>query len=95
VQVHGNAKLVPSSRLLLVRRVLEESWKVADVAAAQGVSERTVYRWLARWRGGDHRLVDRSSAPQRVARRTPPAVQKLIEQLRRLCWTSTRIAFPR
>lgn len=92
MQVHGNAKLVPSTRLLLVRRVLEESWKVSDVAAAQGVSERTVYRWLARWRAGDHRLLDRSSAPKRVPRRTPRSVEALIERLRRLRWTSTRIA---
>lgn len=55
MQVHANAKLVPSTRRLLVRRVLEEHWKVADVAAALGISERTVYRWLARWRGGDRR----------------------------------------
>jgi transposase len=84
VRLHGNAKLVPSTRLLLVRRVLEENWKVADAATAQCVSERTVYRWLARWRAGDRRLVDRSSAPTRVPRRTPRAVEELIERLRRL-----------
>jgi len=72
--------------------VLEERWKVADAAAAQGVSERTAYRWLARWRAGDRRLVDRSSAPKRVPRRTPAAVEALIERLRRLRMTSTRIA---
>jgi transposase InsO family protein len=92
VQVHANAKLVPSTRLLLVRRVREEHWKVAEVAAAFGISERTVYRWLARWRAGDRDLVDRSSAPKRVPRRTPRAVEALIEQFRRLRMTSTRIA---
>jgi len=92
VQLHGNAKLVPSMRLLLVRRVLEERWKVADVAAAFEISERTVYRWVARWRAGDRRLLDRSSAPKRVPRRTPRAVEALIERLRRLRMTSTRIA---
>jgi transposase InsO family protein len=92
VQIHGNAKLVPSARLLLVQRVLEERWKVADAAAAFAISERTVYRWLARWRAGDRELFDRSSAPKRVPRRTPRAVEALIEQLRRLRMTSTRIA---
>jgi transposase InsO family protein len=92
VQLHANAKLVPSSRLLLVQRVLEERWKIADVAAAFGISERTVYRWLARWRAGDHELVDRSSAPKRVPRRTPARIEALIEKLRRLRMTSTRIA---
>ena len=52
MQIHGNAKLVPSTRVLLVRRVVEDHEKVADVAAGFGVSERTAYRWLARWRGG-------------------------------------------
>jgi transposase InsO family protein len=79
-------------RLLLVRRVLEESWSVGEVAAAFAISERTVYRWLARWRAGDRSLVDRSSAPRRVPGRTPRALESLIEHLRRLRWTSTRIA---
>jgi transposase InsO family protein len=92
VHLHANAKLVPSSRRLLVARVLEEHWKVDDVAAAFGISERTAYRWLARWRAGDRRLVDRSSAPKRVPRRTPKSVEALIERLRRLRFTSTRIA---
>jgi transposase InsO family protein len=92
VRLHGNAKLVPSNRKLLVARVLEERSKIADVAAGFGVSERTAYRWLARWRAGDRQLRDRSSAPRRVPRRTPAGVEALIEQLRRLRFTSTRIA---
>ena len=92
MQLHANAKLVPSTRLLLVQRVVEECWRIADVAAAFGISERTAYRWLARWRAGDRELHDRSSAPIRVPRRTPRAVEQLIEQLRRLRMTSTRIA---
>src|SRR6266542_3209018 len=92
VHLHGNAKLVPSNRRLLVVRVLEERWKVGDVAASFGVSERTVYRLLARWRAGDVQLLDRSSAPKRVSRRTPKSVEALIERLRRLRFTSTRIA---
>jgi transposase InsO family protein len=92
VKIHANAKLVPSMRVLLVRRVLEERWKVADAATAFGISERTVYRWVARWRAGDRELRDRSSAPRRVPGRTPRAVVVVIERLRRLGMTSTRIA---
>ena len=92
MQIHANAKLVPSTRLLLVQRVLEQHWKVDDVAAAFGISERTAYRWVARWRAGDRELHDRSSAPKRVPRRTPRRVEALIERLRRLRMTSTRIA---
>jgi transposase len=76
VHLHGNAKLVPSNRRLLVARVLEERLKVADVAAGFGVSERTAYRWLARWRAGDRQLRDRPSAPKQVPRRTPAAVEE-------------------
>ena len=92
MQLHANAKLVPSMRVLLVRRVLEERWTVAAAAAAFGISERTVYRWLARWRAGDRQLLDRSSAPKHVPGRTPRALERLVERLRRLRWTSTRIA---
>ncbi len=92
MQLHGNAKLVPSNRRLLVVRVLEERLKIADVAAGFGISERTAYRWLARWRAGDRQLRDRSSAPKRVPGRTPKTVEAVIERLRRLRFTSTRIA---
>lgn len=37
-------------------------------------------------------MADRSSAPYRVPGRTGPEVEEMIERLRRLRWTSTRIA---
>jgi hypothetical protein len=58
---------------------------------AAGCSERTCYRWLARFDTGDA-MTDRSSAPRTIPGRTPGAVEAQIEQLRRLRWTSTRIA---
>jgi transposase InsO family protein len=91
VKLHGNAKLAPVQRRLLVTRVLEEHWTFADAADAFGVSERTAYRWVRRWRDGDHDLVDRSSAPRRVYR-TSTKVVALIEQLRRCRMTSPKIA---
>ena len=92
MQLHGNARLSPFQRWLLCVRVREEGWTVQEAAEAAGCSERTAYRWLARWRAGDRELRDRSSVPRRVPRRTPAAVEALIEQLRRLRFTSTRIA---
>jgi transposase InsO family protein len=91
VKLHGNAKLSPASRELMCRRVRDERWSVEDAADAAGVSERTCYRWLARFDGGDP-MTDRSSAPHTVPGRTPPKTEALIEKLRRLRWTSTRIA---
>ena len=60
-------------------------------AHAAGCSERTCYRWLARFDAGES-MQDRSSAPNTVPRRTAPGTEALIAQLRRLRWTSTRIA---
>jgi transposase InsO family protein len=87
---HRNARLTPFGRELMCRRVRQEGWTVEEAADAAGCSERTCYRWLARFDAGEA-LTDRSSSPHRV-RRTPPEVVALIEQLRRCRWTSTRIA---
>jgi len=92
VKLHGNARLTPAQRRLLCQRVTEEHWTVADAADAAGISERRAYEWLRRWRSGDRVLEDRSSAPRRVANRTPARVEAVIERLRRLRMTSTAIA---
>jgi transposase len=91
VELHGNAKLTPYTRELTCRRVVDERWTVSDAADAVGCSERTAYRWLARFRAGDP-MTDRSSAPRHVANRTSDETVAMIEQLRRLRWTSVQIA---
>jgi transposase-like protein len=64
MNVHKNARLTPQGRLLLVRRITEEGWTVADAANAAGISVRQTYRWLARYGSGSAAaLADRSSAP--------------------------------
>ena len=92
MKLHGNAKLTPVLRRLLVARVLEDGWSYEEAAEAAGVSARTAYRWVRRWRGGDHELADRSSAPRRVPGRTPVRLERLIEQLRRTRMTAPKIA---
>jgi transposase InsO family protein len=92
VKLHGNAKLTPFQRRLLVARILDEGWTYEDAAEAFGVHERTAYRWVRRWRDGDHVLDDHSSAPTSVPGRTPPKVETLIEQLRRTRMTAPKIA---
>jgi transposase InsO family protein len=93
MKLHGNARSCPKSRRLLVDRVLVEGWSVTAAAAAAGVSERTVWRWLARFRAeGETGLLDRSSRPHRSPRRLPSAKVNAIRSLRRLRMTATQIA---
>jgi transposase InsO family protein len=92
MNIHKNARTTPHSRLLMVRRVREQKQPAARVAADFGVSERTVRKWLARWRaGGEPALNDRSSAPARQRRLAPERVAA-IEALRRQRLTSPVIA---
>ena len=72
MRLHGNAALSWQGRRRLVRRVVVEDWTVAAAAAAAGVSVRCARKWVGRYRlEGERGLVDRSSAPRRVANRTP------------------------
>lgn len=93
MKLHGNARTCPKSRRLLVERIDSRIWSVAAAAAAAGVSERTAYRWLARWRSeGEAGLVDRPCAPRSVPNRTPGDRVAVIESLRRLRMTAAEIA---
>lgn len=91
MRLHGNARLTPHGRTPMCRRVREQGWPVRVAADAAGCSERTCYRWLARYDAGEA-LTDRSSAPGSVPGRTSRRLEALIEALRRQRWTSTRIA---
>jgi transposase InsO family protein len=93
MKLHGNARTCPNSRQLLVVRVIDRRWPVASAAAAAGISERTAYRWLRRWREeGVGGLNDRSSAPRRIPHRTPADRVQAITALRRLHMTAAEIA---
>jgi transposase len=93
MELHGNARTCPNSRRLLVERVREKGWSVMAAAEAAGVSERTVYRWLKRWREeGQAGLLDRSSRPRRSPHRLPAAKVEAIRRLRKLRMTAAQIA---
>jgi transposase len=93
MKLHGNARTCPHSRLLMVRRVEEEDWTLAQAAEAAGVSVRTVSKWLRCYRDeGEEGLLDRSSAPRSIPHRTPEERVALIAALRRLRMTAAEIA---
>lgn len=92
MKLHGNARTCPHGRLLMVRRVEEEGWTLAQAAEAAGVSVRTVSKWLRCHRlEGEDGLLDRSSAPHSSPRRTPEGRVQAIAALRRLRMTAAEI----
>lgn len=73
---HRNARLTLHGRRLLVRRVRDEGMPVSHAARAMGISRQCAHRWIARFdTEGDAGLVDRSSRPHRMPRRTAPEVE--------------------
>jgi transposase InsO family protein len=93
MRLHRNAALSWSGRRLLAERVLEQGWTVSAAAGAAGVSVRCARKWVGRYKvAGEAGLVDRSSAPHRVANRTPAERVAVIVALRRLRMTAAEIA---
>jgi len=90
VNIHANARLTVVRREELVRRVATGE-KPGSVAAALGVSLRTVYKWLSRHRKGDG-LRDRSSRPGRSPTALSPEIVVRVAELRRQRLTGRRIA---
>jgi transposase InsO family protein len=90
---HKHARLTPKDRALLVDRVLHEGWSVGAASEAAGVSKRTGFKWLARFRSeGQAGLADRSSRPLRSPRSLAVQEQAELEGMRRMRWPLWRIA---
>lgn len=84
MNVHKNARLTPFGRERLVKQVLERVLTPAAAAAAAGVSLRTIYKWLSRFKKeGAAGLCDRRSRPTRVRCALSVRQRQRIEQLRR------------
>ena len=93
MNIHKNARTTPRSRGQIVARVLTHHESPAVVAAAVGISERTVRKWLARYAAeAEAGLVDRTCRPRRSPRATPRLLVSWVEQLRRQRWPGAEIA---
>ena len=83
MNIHENARTTPASRELLVRRILEAGWSACEAAHAAGVSPRTAYKWLKRFRDeGLASLRDRPSRAHHQPHALPEDWAKLIEYFR-------------
>jgi transposase InsO family protein len=93
MNIHKNARTTPYSRAEIVRRVMVLRETPRAVATALGVSQRTVAKWLARYRTeGEAGLADRSSRPHAMPTATPADLAEQVIALRRQRLTGKQIA---
>ena len=93
MRLHANAALSLTQRRRMVRLVVDEGWAINAAAAQFNTSPRTCSKWVARYReASEAGLLDRSSAPELVANRTPEQRIEAIAALRRLRFTGPEIA---
>jgi len=84
MNTHKNARLTVQGRALLVRRIVEQGQRPVEAAQAMGVSARTAYKWLGRYRAqGQPGLYEASSRPARCPHRLSEATRQQIVALRR------------
>jgi len=93
MNLHKHARLSPRGRALLVERILVQGMRVEEAAHAAGVSVRTAYKWLKRFKEeGREGLFDRSSRPHTCPHATPQAMVEQIFQQRRARHSYKQIA---
>jgi transposase len=64
MNIHPCARTCAAGRGLLVKRILEQAWAIEAAAAAAGISKRTAYKWLRRFKlEGAAGLAERNSRP--------------------------------
>jgi len=54
---HKNARTTPHIRALIVDRAICQQQSIRDIDHTFGISRRTVYQWLARYREADAETV--------------------------------------
>jgi transposase len=84
MNMHKGARLTAYSRDFLVSRITEQGLRVEEAAQASGVSVRTAFKWLGRFRKeGASGLKNRTSRPHTCPHATDVTkVLQIIEQRR-------------
>jgi transposase InsO family protein len=93
MKLHANAALSLRQRRRMVSLVVDDGWTIKAAATVFQTSPRTCGKWVSRFRASSEcGLLDRSSAPHRVANRTDERAIEAIAALRRLRFTGAEIA---
>ncbi len=75
---------VMEQRYQAVLAVVQDGWKVVEVADRLGVSRQSVHNWIVRYEaGGLAALTDRSHRPASCPHQTPSEIEAQICELRR------------
>jgi transposase InsO family protein len=75
---------VMEQRYQAVLAVIQDGWKVTEVAARLGVSRQSVHSWISRYEtGGLGALADHSHRPNACPHQIAPRIEALICELRR------------
>jgi transposase InsO family protein len=75
---------VMEQRYQAVLAVVQDGWKVTEVAQRLGVSRQSVHAWIARYEaGGLAALADRSHRPENCPHQLPREIEALVCELRR------------
>jgi len=73
---------VMEQRYQAVLAVVQDGWKVTEVARRLGVTRQSVHTWIARYgQGGLASLADRSHRPQHCPHQAAPETEALIDEL--------------
>jgi transposase InsO family protein len=82
--VHLVELSVMEQRYQAVMAVVQDGWKVTEVADRLGVSRQAVHKWIARYQaGGLAALADRSHRPSSCAHQISPELEAMICEIRR------------
>ena len=75
---------VMEQRYQAVMAVVQDGWRVVEVARRLGVSRQSVHNWIARYeQGGLAALADRSHRPSSCPHQTPAEIEAQVCELRR------------
>jgi len=84
MNIHKNARMTPFGRLRIIREVVDKGIGAREAAALAGISQRTLYKWLGRFKEeGQKGLSDRRSRPHRVRCALTARQKDSIQRLRR------------